>query len=188
VRACPFEDEERGFNSVDEKPVWLDVAFSMVVPLTGECMVLVLGRQRCSGLKQVNDGFEFVEIVAPFLGKLEVFEKTAGGFEEKHDLDARTTSECAKVFERGEFLRMFRFFKRVPRVRVWDHERKRDTLVEFNLGIKETDGFGFRQAEAVKDFHGLLLQTGIDTRVDAVRHRYVSCFSHIPIVRHVSCE
>ncbi len=36
------------------------------------------------GLKKVNDGFEFVEIVASLFGKLEVFEKTAGGFEEKH--------------------------------------------------------------------------------------------------------
>ncbi len=82
--AGPFENEERGFNSVDEKPVWLDMAFSMVDPLTGKSMVLVLGRQWCLGLKQVYDGFEFVNIVAPFFGKLEVFEKTAGGFEEKH--------------------------------------------------------------------------------------------------------
>ena len=84
MRACPFEDKERGVNSVDEKPVWLDMAFSMVDPLTGKSMVLVLGRQWCLGLKKINDGFESVEIVAPFFGKLEVFEKTAGGFEEKH--------------------------------------------------------------------------------------------------------
>jgi hypothetical protein len=168
VRACPFENEERGFNSVNEKPVWLDVAFSMVVPLTGECMVLVLGRQWCLGLKNVNDGFEFVEIVAPLFGKLEVFEKTAGSFEEKHDLDARTTSECTKVFERGEFLGMLCFFKSLQRVRVWDHERKRNTLVEFNLGIKETDGFGLSQAEAVKDFHSLLFQASVDASIDAL--------------------
>ena len=83
--AGPFENEERGFNSVDEKPVWLDVAFSMMGPLPGECMVLVLGRQWCLGLKQVNDGFEFVDVAPPLLGKLEVFEKTARGFEDKHD-------------------------------------------------------------------------------------------------------
>jgi hypothetical protein len=120
------------------------------------------------GLKQVNDGFEFVEIVAPFLGKLEVFEKTAGGLEEKHDLGARTASECTKVFERGEFLWMLCFFKSLQRVRVWDHERKRDTLVEFNLGIKETDGLGLSQAEAVKDFHSLLLQASVDASIDAL--------------------
>ncbi len=119
-------------------------------------------------LKQVHDGFEFVEIVAPFFGKLEVFEKTAGGFEEKHDLDARTASECTKVFERGEFLGMFCFFKSVPRVRVWDHERKRDTLVEFNLGIKETDGFSFSQTESIEDLHRLLFQTSVNTSIDAV--------------------
>ena len=55
MRACPFEDEERGFNSVDKKPVWLDMAFSMVGPLAGECMVLVLGRQWLLGLKKVNE-------------------------------------------------------------------------------------------------------------------------------------
>ena len=86
MRACPFENEECGFNSVDEQPVWLDMAFSMVVPLTGECIVLVLGWQWCLDLKKVNDGFEFVDIVAPLFGKLEVFEKPASRFEEKHDL------------------------------------------------------------------------------------------------------
>jgi hypothetical protein len=131
-------------------------------------MVLVLGRQWCLGLKKVNDGFEFVDIVAPLFGKLEVFEKTARGFEEKHDLGARTASECAKVLERGEFLGMLRFFKGLQRVRVWDHERKGDTLVEFNLGIKEAYGFGFGQTKAVEDFHCLLFQTSVDTSIDAV--------------------
>lgn len=87
------------------------MAFSMVVPLTGECMVLVLGWQWCLDLKKVNDGFEFVDIVAPLFGKLEVFEKPASRFEEKHDLDARTASERAKVFGRREFVWMLRFFK-----------------------------------------------------------------------------
>ena len=168
MRACPFEDEEPGLNSVDQKPVWLDVAFSMVVPFTGECMVLVLGRQWCLGLKQVYDGFESVEIVAPFFGKLEVFEKTAGGFEEQHDLDARTASECAKVLERGEFLWMLCFFKSLQRVRVRNHERKRDTLVEFNLGIEQAYGFGFGQTESVEDFHSLPFQTSVDTSIDAI--------------------
>jgi hypothetical protein len=168
VCACPFENEERGFNSVDEKPVWLEMAFSMVVPLTGECMVLVLRRQWCLGLKQVNDGFEFVDIVASLFGKLEVFEKTAGSFEEKHDLHACTASECTKVFERREFVWMLRFFKGLQRVRVWDHERKGDTLVEFNLGIKETDGFRFGKTKAVEDFHRLFFQASVDPSIDAV--------------------
>lgn len=168
MRACPFEDEERGLNSVDQKPVWLDMAFSMVDPLTGKSMVLVLGRQWCLGLKKINDGFEFVEIVAPFFGKLEVFEKTAGGFEEQHDLDARTASECAKVLERGEFLWMLCFFKSLQRVRVRNHERKRDTLVEFNLGIEQAYGFGFGQTESIEDFHRLLFQTSVDTSIDAI--------------------
>ncbi len=75
---------------------------------------------------------------------------------------------------------MLRFFKTVPRVRVWDHERKGDTLVEINLGIEQTDGFGFSQTESLKDFHGLLLQSSIYTSIDAVRHSYLSSFSHVP--------
>ncbi len=75
---------------------------------------------------------------------------------------------------------MLRFFKSVPRVRVWDHERKGDTLLEVNLGIKETDGFGFSQTESLKDFHGLLLQSSIYTNTDAVRHSYLSGFSQLP--------
>ena len=75
---------------------------------------------------------------------------------------------------------MLRFFKSVPRMYVWDHERKGNTLVEINLGIKETDGFGFSQPESLKDFHGLLLQASIYTSIDAVRHSYLSSFSHVP--------
>ena len=75
---------------------------------------------------------------------------------------------------------MLRFFKSVPRVRVWDHERKGDTLVEVNLRIKETDGFGLGQTKAVEHFYSLLLQASINTSVDAVRRSYLSSFSHVP--------
>ncbi|BFU91818.1 MAG: hypothetical protein NTAFB01_30050 [Nitrospira sp.] len=99
MRSCTFENEERGLNSVDEESVWLDMTFTMVVPLAGERMVPVLERQWFLGLKMVNDGFEFVDIVAALFSKSEVFEKTAGGFDEKQDLGARAASECAKVLE-----------------------------------------------------------------------------------------
>lgn len=75
---------------------------------------------------------------------------------------------------------MLRFFNSVPRVRVWDHEKKGDTLVEVNLGIKETDGFGLGQTKAVEHFYSLLLQASINTSVDAVRRSYLSSFSHVP--------
>lgn len=99
MRSCTFENEERGLNSVDEEPVWLDMTFTVMVPLAGERMVSVLERQWFFGLKMVNDGFEFVDIVAALFGKLEVFEKTVGGFDEKQGLGARAASECAKVLE-----------------------------------------------------------------------------------------
>ena len=75
---------------------------------------------------------------------------------------------------------MLRFFKSVPRMYVWDHERKGDTLMEINLGIEKTDGFGFSQTKSLKDFHGILLQSSIYTSIDAVRHSYPSSFSHVP--------
>lgn len=75
---------------------------------------------------------------------------------------------------------MLRFIKSVPRVHVWDHERKKDALVEFDLGIQGTDGFGFSETESLKDFHNLLLQASINTSVDAVRRSYLPGFSHVP--------
>jgi len=75
---------------------------------------------------------------------------------------------------------MLRFFKSIPRMYIWDHERKGDTLVEINLSIEKTDGFGFSQTESLKDFHGLPLQASIYTSIDAVRHSYLSRFSHAP--------
>lgn len=75
---------------------------------------------------------------------------------------------------------MLRFFKVVPRLCVWDHERKGDILVEVNLDIKETNGFGLSQTESLKDFHGLLLQSSIYTSIDAVKRSYPSSFSHVP--------
>ncbi len=75
---------------------------------------------------------------------------------------------------------MLRFFNSVPRVRVWDHERNGDTLVKVNLGIKDTDGFGFSQTQSLKDFRGLLLQSSIYTSIDTARRRDPSGFSHVP--------
>ena len=75
VCSCTFENEERGLNSVDEKPVWFDMTFTMVVPLTGEPMIPVFGRQWFFGLKMINDGFEFVDIVAALFVSLRSLRK-----------------------------------------------------------------------------------------------------------------
>lgn len=75
---------------------------------------------------------------------------------------------------------MLRFFKVVPRVCVWDHERKGDILVEVNLDIEETNGFGLSQTESLKDFHGLPLQASINTSIDTARPGYPSGFFHVP--------
>lgn len=75
---------------------------------------------------------------------------------------------------------MLRFYRGVPRVYVWDYERKGNILVEFHLSIKETNGFGLSQTESLKDFHGLPLQASINTSIDVARRRYPSGFSHVP--------
>ena len=47
VRACAgqFEDEDVFVNLVDEKPVWRDVALSVIRPVADKRMVAVLGRK-----------------------------------------------------------------------------------------------------------------------------------------------
>lgn len=75
---------------------------------------------------------------------------------------------------------MLRFFKGLPRRYVWDYERKGNTLVEFHLSIKETNGFGLSQTESLKNFHGLPLQASINTSIDTARRRDPSGFSHVP--------
>lgn len=162
------------------------MTFTMVVPLAGERMVPVLGRQWFFGLKMVNDGFEFIDIVAALFGKPEVFEKTAGGFDEKQGLGARAASDGTKVLEGRQFLGMLRFFKGVQRVSVWDRERKGDALMEFNLGVEQAYRFGFGKAEAVEDFHGPLFQAGVDTSVNAVGHGI--CTAFLTLQLYVICR
>ena len=106
--------------------------------------------------------------------------RSQSGWNATQGLRARAASEGAKVLEGRKLLGMLRFFKGVPRVYVWDHERKGNILVEINLGIKETDGFGFSQTELLKDFHSLTLQASINTSIDAARRRDPSGFSHVP--------
>jgi len=186
VRSCTFEKEERGFNSVNEEPVWFDVAFAMVVPFAGEMMVPVSGRQWLLGLKEVNDGFELVDIIAALFGELEVLDKTAGGFDEEQDLSASVASECSKILEGWQLLGVLTFFKGVQRPSVGNHDREGDALVEFYLSVEKAYSLGFGKAEAVKDFDGLLFQISVDTSVDAVGHGHMNSLSHEQIVRHLS--
>ncbi len=101
VCSCAFQDEELGVKSVDQKPIWLDVAFPMVVPVAGKVVVPVPERQGFLGLEQVNDSFELVDVVAAFFGELEVFEETGGRFDDEQDLGACVVSESAEGLEGG---------------------------------------------------------------------------------------
>lgn len=188
MRSCTFEKEERGFNPIDEEPVWFDVAFAMVAPFAGEMMVSIPGWQWFLCLKEVDDGFEFVDIVTALFSELEILEKTVGGFDEEQDLGASVGSECSKVLEGRQFLGMFAFFKGIQRVSVWNHDRKGNTLVEFYLSVEKAYSLGFGNAEAVEDLDGLLFQSSVDTSVDAIGHGHMFGLSHAQIVRHLSCE
>ena len=188
MRSCTFEKEERGFNSVDEEPVWFDVAFAMMAPFAGEMMVSIPGWQWFLCLKEVDDGFEFVDIVTALFNELEILEKTVGGFDEEQDLGASVGSECSKVLEGGQFIGMFAFFKGIQRVSVWNHDRKGNTLVEFYLSVEKAYSLGFGNAEAVEDLDGLLFQSSIDTSVNAIGHGHMFGLSHAQIVRHLSCK
>jgi hypothetical protein len=45
--------------------------------------------------------------------------------------------------------------------------------VQFDLRIKQADGFPFTQAKAVKDFQGLSLEVGIDAGINAILQGHV---------------
>ena len=62
---------------------------------------------------------------------------------------------------------MFAFFTRCQCVSVWNVERKGNALMEFNLSIEESYGFGFTVAETVEYLHRPLLEADIDTGVNA---------------------
>ena len=137
-------------------------------------------------LKEVNDGFQLVDIVAALFGELEVLEKASGGFDEEQDLGACVASECSKVLEGRQFLGMFGFFKGIQRVSVGNHDREGDALVEFYLSIEKAYSLGFGNAESVEDFDGLLFQASVDTSVDAIGHGHMCALSHVQSVRHLS--
>jgi len=126
--------------------------------------------------------------LSALFGKLEVLEKTAGGFDEKQDSGTRVASECSKVLEGRQFLGMFAFFKGVQRVSVWNHDREGNALVEFHLSVEKAYSLGFGNAKALENFDGLPFETSVDTGVDAVGHGHMHSLSHAQIVRHLSRE
>ena len=77
-------------------------------------------------------------------------------------------TDGAEVFKGVQFLRVFAFLKRCQRFSVWNVERKGNALMEFNLSIEESYGFGLAEAETVEYLHRPLLEADIDTGVNAV--------------------
>jgi hypothetical protein len=56
VGAGSFEDQVVGVDTVDEQPIWGDVALAVLVPLAAEAVVPVLGWQRLAARQHLNDG------------------------------------------------------------------------------------------------------------------------------------
>ena len=63
VRSCAgqFEDEDVLVNLVDEKPVWRDVALSVIRPVADKRMVAVLGRKRLAVGELFDDGMKLLD-------------------------------------------------------------------------------------------------------------------------------
>ena len=66
----------------------------------------------------------------------------------------------AEVFIGGEFPRRIGFFKRGQRGGVRDFHGEGDSLVQFDLRIKQADGLSLTLAKAVKHFQRLFLEVG----------------------------
>lgn len=62
--AGSFEEEHVFVHSVYQEPVGLDVTFPVMVPVTGEGMILVGVRKRFAGLQEIDDRLDLAERLA----------------------------------------------------------------------------------------------------------------------------
>jgi hypothetical protein len=131
-------------------------------------VISVSERQDLLKLQEVNNFFQLPYVLPSFFGKLQVFEKTVCGLDDKQGLQAFAVSEGAEGLKRLQFFRRVGFFKGLERGGVWNLESEGDALMECHLSIEQTYGFGFTEAESFKYLDRAFLQVNIYTGVDAV--------------------
>ena len=151
-----------------------------MVPVTGKGVVPLCGRKGCAGLQEIDDRLDLAEILAAPGGEAQVALKPGGGLDEEHALDAHRVTEMTETLMGRERVRFVGFRKRGSGCRVRHRESKGDALVQADLGVKETDRFGFAQAEAVEYLEGLLLEGRVNACRNPVGHGhgwllYVMC-------------
>lgn len=170
VGAGSFKEQHVIVNSVNQEPVGLNVAFPMVVPVAGQRVVPVGGWKRFAGLEEIDDGLHLVEILAPLCGEAEVALKPSGRLDKEQGLETHILAEMPETFVGRKHIRFVGFGEGGPRGRVGHRECKRNALVQGDLSIKEADGFGFAQAEAIEDLQGLLFEGRINAGCYSIRH------------------
>ena len=99
---------------------------------------------------------------------LQVFEKLSSGLKDEQGSYARMVSEGAEGLKGREFLRLVRFVQGGNGRGVWNGDRERNALMEFDLSIEQADGFGLSEAQTVENLHGSLFETSIDTGINPV--------------------
>ncbi len=95
--AGSFEEEKVFVNPVNEEPVGLDVAFAVMVPVTGEAMIPVFLGKGFAGLEEIDDCLDLVEVVAAPGGKAQVALKAVGGPDDEQDLEAHLVAEVPET-------------------------------------------------------------------------------------------
>ena len=168
--AGPFEEEKVFVSPVNQEPVGLDVAFPVMVPVSGEVMIPVFVEKGFAGLQEIDDRLDLVDVLAAPGGESQVALKPIAGLDDEQDLEAHLVAEVPKTLVGMELFRFVGFRERDLSCGVRHLEGKGDAVVQADLGVKETDRFGFAQAEAVEYLEGLLLEGRVDACRDSVGH------------------
>jgi len=112
VGAGPFEEEHVFVHSVNHEPVGLDVAFPVMVPVTGKGVVPLCGRKGFTGLQEIDDRLDLAEILAAPGGEAYVALEPVGGLDEEQALDAHRVAEMTETLVGRERIRLVGFRKR----------------------------------------------------------------------------
>ena len=84
VAASALEKQAIRFQSIDKKPIRLDVAIAGTLPLADESMVAISGFQGRPRNQDKNDFFQFLEILALFFEFFHIPPELAGFMNRPH--------------------------------------------------------------------------------------------------------
>lgn len=99
MSACAVQNDFSFRESIDQQPVWCDVAFPMILPFTLEFMRPTALWKRFIGNEQIYDGLEFGPIAAAPLGNSRIFLKSVAELEDFHKAQRRDTGQTSLIIE-----------------------------------------------------------------------------------------